>query len=251
MNNRAELKNRAKAILKTSYWKAFFVSLIVAIANGQFRASGSTNWKSSEGFHEPFDGFQGFMSEISALVIIIGILVALTIVIVGSLIKVFLGNPIIVSANKYYIEASDGSVDLKNLGFCFNRKSYLNIVLTMFMMNLFIFLWSLLLIVPGIIKSYSYSMVPYLLAKDPELKYNTAIEESMKLMDGNKGKLFVLDLSFIGWYILGLLALIIGVIFVVPYHATTRIEFFNDIRNGNSPISEDDTYTLNGQETAF
>jgi len=167
----------------------------------------------------------------------IGVAVIFFIIAISVLVKLFLGNPIIVSSNKYYKDASLGEANLNNLGYCFNDGKYLSRVMTMFMMDLYIFLWTLLLIIPGVIKSYAYSMVPYLLASDPSLDYKQALSKSKALMKGNKGRLFVLDLSFIGWFLLGLFAFGIGVIFVVPYHTATKIEFFNDVYG--QPVSDD------------
>ena len=101
-------------------------------------------------------------------------------------------------------------------------------VLTILLEEIFIFLWSLLLIIPGIIKSYAYSASMYLV-RERNLQGNEAITESRRLMNGNKWKLFCLDLSFIGWYLLGMLCLGIGVFWVYPYHQAARTHFFEDI----------------------
>ena len=91
-------------------------------------------------------------------------------------------------------------------------------------------LWYLLLIIPGIIKSYSYSMTYYILKDNPELKNNAAIEKSMQMMDGHKMDLFLLHLSFIGWAILCLLTMGIGFIFLVPYIYTAQAHFYEDLK---------------------
>lgn len=91
-------------------------------------------------------------------------------------------------------------------------------------------LWYLLLIIPGIIKSYSYSMTYYILKDNPELKNNAAIEKSMQMMDGHKMDLFLLHLSFIGWAILCLLTMGIGFIFLIPYMYTAQAHFYEDLK---------------------
>ena len=91
-------------------------------------------------------------------------------------------------------------------------------------------LWTCLLIVPGIVKSYSYAMTYYILKDEPELKYNAAIEKSMSMMNGYKMKLFLLDLSFIGWMILSVLTLGIGLLFLQPYMSTARAAFYEDLK---------------------
>lgn len=90
----------------------------------------------------------------------------------------------------------------------------------------FIFLWSLLFIIPGIIKSYSYALAFYIKNDDVKKDWKTCIDESRSLMDGYKWKLFCLDLSFLGWYILGALCFGIGTLFVVPYHQMARANFY-------------------------
>lgn len=91
-------------------------------------------------------------------------------------------------------------------------------------------LWYLLLIIPGIIKSYSYSMTYYIMKDNPELKNNAAIEKSMQMMDGHKMDLFLLHLSFIGWAILCLLTMGIGFIFLIPYIYTAQAHFYEDLK---------------------
>lgn len=108
-------------------------------------------------------------------------------------------------------------------------KDYVRIFLTMMLVGIYTFLWSLLLIVPGIIKSYSYKLTPYILADSPGMKYDEAIETSMFMMKGRKMKLFLLDLSFIGWWILSILTLGIGFIFLIPYVEAAHADFYNDI----------------------
>ena len=90
-------------------------------------------------------------------------------------------------------------------------------------MYLFSFLWSLLFFIPGIVKSYSYARTPYLLATHPEIGAKQALKVSMKLMNGKKGELFVLDLSFLGWILLsGLTCGVLSVFYVSPYQTTTK-----------------------------
>ncbi|MBP5498796.1 MAG: DUF975 family protein [Muribaculaceae bacterium] len=105
-------------------------------------------------------------------------------------------------------------------------KDYLRIVLTHILMYIFIILWSLLLVIPGIIKTLSYSMTGYVLRDNPELSGNAAIERSMQLMKGHKLDLFVLYLSFIGWAILALFTCGIGFLWLAPYMQMTMAKFY-------------------------
>ena len=98
-----------------------------------------------------------------------------------------------------------------------------------FLLGLFVFLWSLLLIIPGIIMSYAYSMAIYVANDNPELSAMDAIRKSRELMDGHKWDLFVLDLSFIGWIFLCLLTGGIGFIFLAPYLEMAHVEFYREL----------------------
>lgn len=101
---------------------------------------------------------------------------------------------------------------------------------TMLLKAIYLILWTLLLIIPGIIKSYSYAMTEFILKDNPEMKNNAAIEKSMAMMQGKKMKLFLLDLSFIGWIILALLTLGLGFVLLVPYMYTARAAFYEDLK---------------------
>ncbi len=109
-------------------------------------------------------------------------------------------------------------------------KDFNRIVGTSALVCIYVWLWSLLLIVPGFIKGYSYAMTPFILRDCPGLAYNAAIEKSMAMMNGNKMKLFLLDLSFIGWWLLCLLTLGIGFLFLLPYMCTSRAAFYEDLK---------------------
>jgi uncharacterized membrane protein len=104
------------------------------------------------------------------------------------------------------------------------RAPLLNLV-----QSLFIFLWTLLFIIPGMIKSYSYALTSYLIVQDRLLSPINAITKSRKLMDGHKVNLFMLDLGYLGWYVLSLFTFGILLIWVTAWHQTARTLFFNDI----------------------
>ena len=100
----------------------------------------------------------------------------------------------------------------------------------MFWREIKIFLWSLLFVIPGVIKSYEYSMVPYILAENPQMPTDRAFELSKLMTRGEKWKIFVLDLSFLGWKILGVLCCGIGGIFLAPYIEATYAELYQVMR---------------------
>lgn len=103
-----------------------------------------------------------------------------------------------------------------------------------FLRNLFVFLWSLLLIVPGIIASYRYAMTPFILIDHPELTASEAIERSKAMMDGRKGELFYLDLTFIGWGLLAGLTMNLGHLALNPYHNAAHAIFYKNLTQSQS-----------------
>ena len=111
-------------------------------------------------------------------------------------------------------------------------NQYVRILLAEMLKGIYVLLWSLLLIVPGIIKNYSYAMMEFLLKDHPEMSGEEAIRESMRMMDGHKMQLFLLDLSMIGWFLLSLLTVGIGFLFLVPYMYSAHAHFYEDLKAG-------------------
>lgn len=122
------------------------------------------------------------------------------------------------------------SVDLENLFDGFRGGRYTRVFCALFLVNLFTFLWTLLLIIPGIIKAFSYALTPYILLDEPELTARQAITRSCEIMQGRRWKLFCLYLSFIGWGILCLLTFGIGFLWLVPYMNASVAAFYEDAR---------------------
>ena len=118
---------------------------------------------------------------------------------------------------------------------------YVNCVKAMILRDVFTFLWTLLLIIPGIVKSYEYRMIPYLVADNPDMTYKEAFAESKRLMHGNKWRTFVLDLSFIGWWLLSALTLgLLAIFYVNPYYYATSAALYEELLYGNKlPVFAD------------
>ena len=120
----------------------------------------------------------------------------------GILYTIFIGNVIVVGKNGYFIKNNNENPELSEIfkGF---KGNYLNVVKILFLMDLKTLLWLFLFIVPGVIKAYEYSMIPYLLAENPNLSADETFSLSKQMTTGQKADFFVLDLSFLGWIILG------------------------------------------------
>ena len=122
------------------------------------------------------------------------------------------------------------SVDLENLFDGFRGGRYTRVFCALFLVRLFTFLWTLLLIIPGIMKAFSYALTPYILLDEPELTARQAITRSCEIMQGRRWKLFCLSLSFIGWGILSLLTFGIGFLWLAPYMNASIAAFYEDAR---------------------
>lgn len=148
---------------------------------------------------------------------------------IGGLCSLFIGLPIaygiaIVMLGVYRGKDIDFGVLFE--GF----QDYSRIFVTKLLQAIYTLLWSLLLVIPGIIKSYSYAMTDFILKDEPEMKNNAAIEKSMAMMENNKMKLFLLDLSFIGWALLAIVTFGIGFLFLQPYMQVSRAAFYEDLK---------------------
>ena len=126
------------------------------------------------------------------------------------------------------------------------RDRYMNVVGIMFLRDLFTFLWTLVFIIPGIVKSYEYRMIPYILAENPTISRQRAFELSREMTMGHKWDMFVLDLSFLLWYLGGALLCGIGTLFVNPYPAATEAELYAVLRNNVLSQGITNTYELPG-----
>ncbi len=120
----------------------------------------------------------------------------------------------------------------------FKGENFLRMLIAYIRYEVFVFLWSLLFVVPGIIKSISYSQMFYFLAEDEKLEAGAAQRKSMEIMEGHKWEYFVLQLSFIPWHLLGLITLGLAYIWVEPYIQTTMAEYHVRLVNANKPATK-------------
>lgn len=104
-------------------------------------------------------------------------------------------------------------------------------IITGLLYTVFVMLWSLLFVIPGIIKAISYSMAFFIKAENPDISPSDAIKESMRMMNGHKWEYFCLQLSFIGWYIIGALSFGIGTLWVSAYNQTANAIFYDKVKN--------------------
>lgn len=237
MMTNAELKSRARESLKYYYWWAVLACFLGGLLGG---GSGSSipvgNSLGTQGFtlNQLANISDGGLRGLVLLMIVIVIIMVIFLItfVIGLLWGTFVGNPVRVGCCTFFMESKrqQKNAGVGKLFWGFEGGRYKNIVAVMFMRWLYITLWSFLLLIPGIIKEYQYYLVPYILNDSPEIHYKDALQLSKDMMNGNKWRLFVLDLSFIGWIILATLCCGIGSVFLTPYIEATHLEFYEDVR---------------------
>lgn len=244
MWTRKELKERAKEALKRNYWKIVLVSLIGMLIGGGLGSSGISGGGSdirdmaSDNVEEHFtehenddvdwEGAEAVLDDIQmdirpqdivavAFTVIVVLIVAAIVLAIGIALDVLLLNPVQVGINRFMVKSLDDTARIAEVGYTFDHN-YKNGVKVMFFKDLYVVLWSLLFIVPGIYKAYQYRMVPYILGENPDMTYQEVLQRSKDMMDGQKWDAFVLDLSFILWHMLGGITCGLAEIFyVAPY----------------------------------
>ena len=145
---------------------------------------------------------------------------------------IFVADPLIVGGKKYFLKARKGNnTKIGVILDVFKNGNWLNVATTMFLRNLYTALWYLT-IVGGVIKTYEYRMIPYILAENPKIKRKEAFKLSKQMMKGNKWRTFILDMSFFGWNFLSIFTFgLLSIFYVNPYNAATIAELYVFLRN--------------------
>lgn len=244
MWTRRILKDEAKDFLRRHYWKAFIVCLIVIIVGGGNGSTSSSKVDLSSYDNNPvieqrlwdrdielswdnkvFNGILNMIGRSNPLIVIAtSTLAFFTLFFI--ILSITIGYALNVGQSRFFLRGFKEDAYVGNLFSVFNREEYFGIVKTMFVRDVYNVLWFFLFIIPGIIKAYEYSMVPYILSKDPSIPTNDVITMSREMTRGHKWDMFVLDLSFIGWDILASLLFGIGFIFLQPYKEATKAKLY-------------------------
>ncbi len=172
-------------------------------------------------------GLGMFSSVLSTEIVFMGILLAILRVILNFVII----NPVIVGHASFFYKNRYEKTSVGELAFAFNREELFPVVKTMFLRDLYVTLWTLLLIIPGIVKNYAYRMVPYILSEYPQMSAKEALRLSDEMTRGHKARMFILDLSFFGWYLLGVITLgLSDIVFTTPYVYATEAELYHALK---------------------
>ena len=161
------------------------------------------------------------------LITVLYMIISAALGVAGGIGTLLLGSALLVG---FYYAFINGSIthqySLEDLFFGF-KEGLANRILLSILKTIFIFLWSILFIIPGIVKTYSYSLAEYISLQNKDLTWKECLDESRRLMDGHKMEMFVLDLSFIGWMILCVFTFGIGMLVLHPYMQATKVEYID------------------------
>ena len=207
-----------------AFKKNYVSAVVVALLMGIF---GTVSGESSaRRVSENSDIYSGNLFNVG---MITGLLagIATVVILIVLVAKVFVGNLLKMGGYRFFILNQTAQPGIGTLLDGFRSGHYVNIVLTMFLRDLFTALWSLLLVVPGIVKHYEYLMVPYIIAENPAMDYKEAFQISKQMMDGEKMEAFIMDLSFLGWYLLSAVTCgLLAIFYVNPYVQASFAEMY-------------------------
>lgn len=230
--DRSILKDNAKRNLQKNHWTCVAVAFLMTLVLPSVNIDNETtiNLQNPHAFQDEFSQF--FSSPdffTTAKYFTIGVLVS---GIISIALNIFVFNTMSVGGSRFFLKLRKNQpTDVGEVFTNFKDKTFLNIAKTSFITMLYIGLYSLLLIIPGIIKAYEYAAVSFILAVRPDIEHNDALNLSKEIMKGHKLDLFILDLSFIGWNLLSLFTCgILSILYVNPYKQATHTEFFCFIR---------------------
>lgn len=207
-----------------AFKKNYVSAVVVALLMGIF---GTVSGESSaRRVSENSDIYSGNLFNVG---MITGLLagIATVVILIVLVAKVFVGNLLKMGGYRFFILNQTAQPGIGTLLDGFRSGHYVNIVLTMFLRDLFTTLWSLLLVIPGIVKHYEYLMVPYIIAENPAMDYKEAFQISKQMMDGEKMEAFIMDLSFLGWYLLSAVTCgLLAIFYVNPYVQASFAEMY-------------------------
>ena len=221
----SEIRRQARDNLRGHWGQAVIAAMVAGLLGGGITSASSSAGGSAGSSSGTLDleAFQSLPPEVmhvaTTILGVVGILALVGFIIGGT---VQLGYCVYLLKQYHRQETSIG--DLFSQFFRFGTG-----FAQQFLVGLYALLWSLLFVIPGIVKTFSYAMTPFILADNPNLTANQAITRSRELMDGHKWELFVLSLTFIGWEILGTLTFGIGLLWVTPYKNAAYAAFYRQL----------------------
>ena len=230
--DRIAIKERSKQILKKNHWLCVIVTLISGIVPTLMASASSVNANYTETTTTTTIPSTEVFQDFDPLLFIVAIISALAGTVISLVIHAFVTNQLAVGTNRFFLKfRKNNPTDIGELFTSYKDKTFLNVAKVTFIRYVFVYLWSMLFIIPGIIKAFEYWAVDYILAVRPDTPYQKAIDLSKKMMNGHKMDVFVMGLSFTGWYLLSIFTCgILSVAYVNPYAKVAMTELYAEIR---------------------
>ncbi|MGN1405377.1 MAG: DUF975 family protein [Erysipelotrichaceae bacterium] len=224
MWTRKELKTKAKTNYKKNLWPSVMASLVLLFVSGAtntYYVKQTNNVAVQQGYESTLNAVSDHLVEfIIAVLAVTGVAL-----IIGVLFKIFVLNPVSASCQYFYVEnIKNENASYKSIFKGVEKEIWLKLTAAVFMKKLICGLWGLLFVIPGIVKNYQYRFVENLIIENPEMSWREAMKTSKAMTDGQKANMFVLDLSFILWYVLACVP-VLGW-FVLPYILQTDAELY-------------------------
>lgn len=262
-----ELKARAREKLKKYFWDALVISIIFGLISGSGTSAARSSYESSGAsgvqgtpfysgvevgedideispklFDEIMDAVEHLPETAGSMLtgenmLLLSVIASILLIsfVISLMIGIFVVPALMVGKNRFYVESGimEQSAGISRIAWGFKNR-YLNVTWVMFLKNLIVMLGSICFVIPGIYFSYCYAMVPYILAENPDMKARDALRLSKEMMNGNKFGMFTMELSFVGWLLLGSLIGMftcgLGSFMVMPYLESTRAELYLELR---------------------
>lgn len=221
-----ELKEKAKIAIKKNYWYCLGITIVAALLSAD-KIFPEFNIETRQ-FQYQFS--LGEVIELDHAVIPLTFMVGLGLFIAGFIFTFFIANPVKVGKYRFFLENREYPSTFNALFYAFKQPDYMNIVKIMFKKWLFELLWMFVFIIPGIVKSYEYYMIPMILAQNPGIDSKDAFSLTAEMTYHQKLNIFVLQLSFILWYIAAAFTCGIVGIAIMPYVTATDIELYVTLR---------------------
>lgn len=267
-----DLKKKARKLLKNCYWPAVAVCLLTTmltgwigsagIGIGRIQAENASGLEMSEQrMRELKDDLKDrnpiaeykisiVQKQLNLLVFVFAVTASIVIVVLGLLVIFCIGNPVKVSSKRFFMCNRKRTANIGMILYVFRNHYTMHVTAAMFYRTVSIIGHGLLLIVPGIIKHYEYSLIPYILAENPTMQYKRAAQLSTKMSEGQKMAMLKMDLSFLFWEIAGIFSLgLVSVFYTMPYREFAKAGLYEVLRQNALADGVCDSTELPGFET--
>lgn len=240
MRSSSDLRFIARRALTGRWGVAIGSSIVASLLGGIYSANINFNFNYSDNETAGNSVFSWFSNLTGSQMVFLGAAGAflLNMALVFSIARLFIGSIVGIGYARFNLDLVDNVTEARFATLFSYMRFWKVAIITRIVRTLYIVLWTLLFIIPGIIASYNYALTDYILAENPELTTKEALELSKKMMYGHRFRLFCLEFSFIGWAFLCVLSLGIGLIWLLPYTEAAKAAFYRDVSfQYNNPVT--------------